>query len=70
MEDYKIVENKLSTKKVMNINELCDAYEIGRHAAYNLAHRKDAPVIKNGRKFLFIRSKVDDFMESLIGKQI
>lgn len=41
--------------------------EIGKQAAYNIAHRKGAPVIRNGKKFLFVRSKLDEWMEGLIG---
>ncbi len=70
MNKYKILENKPSCKKVMDIEEFRREYDLGKNAAYNLAHRVNAPVIKNGRKFLFIRSKVEKFMESLIGEEI
>lgn len=70
MDDYKIVDSKISPKKVMDIDEFRTEYELGKQAAYNLAHRKGAPVIRNGKKFLFVRSKVDEWMEGLIGQQI
>jgi hypothetical protein len=70
MEEYKVLQSKTSFKKVMDIDEFRAEYELGKQAAYNLAHRADAPIIKNGKKFLFIRSRVDAWMESLIGKQI
>jgi hypothetical protein len=70
MEEYKVLQSKPSPKKVMDIDEFRAEYELGKSAAYTLAHKKGAPVIFNGRKILFIRSKVDEFMESLIGKQI
>jgi hypothetical protein len=70
MEEYKVLKNKPSPKKVMDINEFRAEYELGKAAAYKLANRSDAPIIKNGKKFLFIRSHVDTWMESLIGKQI
>ncbi|MBV4429043.1 helix-turn-helix domain-containing protein [Clostridium tyrobutyricum] len=70
MEEYKIIESSPSHKKVMDITEFRAEYGLGKQSAYNLAHRADAPIIKNGKKFLFIRSRVDAWMESLIGKQI
>lgn len=70
MDDYKIVDSKISSKKVMDIDEFRTEYELGKQAAYNLAHRDGAPVIRNGKKSLFVRSKVDEWMESLIGQQI
>ncbi|RMC93048.1 DNA-binding protein [Clostridium autoethanogenum] len=70
MEKYKEVSNKTNPKKVMSIDEFCEEYGLGKNAAYNLAHREGAPIIRNGRKILFIRSKIDEWMESLIGKRI
>lgn len=70
MEDYKVINNKPNIKKVMTIEEFRKEYELGKNTAYNLAHRKDAPVLRVNKKFLFVRSKVDSWMESLIGKQI
>lgn len=54
MEMYKVINNKPNHKKVMSIYEFCEEYGLGKNAAYNLAHRKDAPVIRNGKKILFI----------------
>lgn len=70
MDDYKIVDSKISPKKVMDIDEFRAEYELEKQAVYNLAHRKGAPVIRNEEKFLFVRSKVDEWMEGLIGQQI
>ena len=70
MEEYQVLPSKPSPKKVMDIEEFRKEYDLGKQAAYNLAHRDGAPVIRNGKKFLFVRSKVDEFMESLIGEQI
>lgn len=70
MEEYQVLPSNPNPKKVMDIEEFRKEYDLGKQAAYNLAHRKGAPVIRNGKKFLFVRSKVDEFMESLIGEQI
>lgn len=66
MEDYKIVDNK--NRKIMTIDELCCEYGIGKNTAYRLAHRADAPVLRISKKILFLRSKVDKWMENLINK--
>lgn len=70
MEEFKVVESRPSIKKVMRIKEFCSTYGVGTNKAYNLAHRKDAPVIFNGTKILFVRSRVDDWINSMIGERI
>lgn len=70
MAEYKILKNRPDIKKVMTISEFCNEYNLGRNKAYTLCHKSDAPVIFNGKKILFIKAKVDEWMESLIGKHI
>lgn len=70
MEEYKILESRPDKRKTMRVKEFCEIYGVGFNKAYNLAHSANAPVIFNGRKILFIRSKTDEWIESLIGQQI
>ncbi|KAA8674468.1 helix-turn-helix domain-containing protein [Clostridium sp. HV4-5-A1G] len=70
MEKFKVIESSPSPKKVLTIREFCKMYGLGHNTAYKLAHRSDAPILRVSNKFLFIRSKVDSWMESLAGKKL
>lgn len=67
---YKILDSTPDKRKTMTVKDVCREYDFGTNKGYAIAHRKDAPVIFNGRKILFIRSMVDEWIKTLIGEQI
>lgn len=66
MEEYR---NKLQ-KKTCNAKELSQIIGVSVDKAYQIMKIQDAPVIKIGRNKLFILSKLDDFLETLIGREV
>lgn len=66
MEEYR---SKLQ-KKTCNAKELSQLLGVSVDKAYQLMRIDDAPVIKIGRNKLFILSKLDEFLETLIGRQV
>ena len=61
---------KNDTKKTMSVKEFDYEYGIGLNKAYEIVNSDNFPIIKCGRKFLIIKSKVDDWLEDNIGKVI
>ncbi|WP_195989537.1 helix-turn-helix domain-containing protein [Clostridium sp. D53t1_180928_C8] len=57
-------------KKTMSVKEFSNEYGIGLNKAYEIVNSDKFPVIKCGRKFLIIKSKVDEWFEDNIGKVI
>lgn len=68
-QDCKVIEkfNRKKNGKFMTPHELADEYMIGINKAYQLVNCKGFPVIKNGNRYLIVRSKVDEFFENSIG---
>lgn len=68
MPKYKFIDFKADPKKTMTTEEFAHEYGIGLNKAYEIVNRNGFPVISIGRKKLIIRSKVDVWLESNIGK--
>lgn len=69
MPEYEIIKNDV-TKKLAPMKEFIDLTGVGKSKAYELAHREGAPVVFIGNRIYFIRSKIDEFIESLAGVQL
>lgn len=69
MADYKILDTDMN-KKLIGTKEFHETYEISMTAIYKLVNMEGAPVVKFGKRYYFIRSKIDEFIESLVGLQI
>lgn len=61
---------KNDIKKTMSVKEFAYEYGIGLNKAYEIVNSDNFPIIKCGRKFLIIKSKVDDWLEDNIGRVI
>lgn len=61
---------KEDTKKTMSVKEFAYEYGIGLNKAYEIVNSDNFPIIRCGRKFLIIKSKVDDWFEDNIGRII
>lgn len=57
-------------KKTMSVKEFSNEYGIGLNKAYEIVNTNNFPAIKCGRKFIIIKSKVDEWFEDNIGKVI
>lgn len=57
-------------KKTCSIKELAEMLGISQNKAYELARIEGFPVIKVGRNKLVLLSKLDEFLESIIGKEL
>lgn len=55
--------------KVMDVKTFSKEYGINLKKSYEIVHAKGFPSIKFGRKIVIIRSKVDEWLESNIGKE-
>lgn len=53
-------------KKLMTVAEFSKEYGIGLNKSYEIVNIKGFPVIRNGKKYLIIRDKVDEFLEQNI----
>ncbi|QAA30363.1 helix-turn-helix domain-containing protein [Clostridium manihotivorum] len=60
--------NDLNIKKTMSVKEFSTEYGIGLNKAYELINSTNFPVIRCGKKYVIIRSKVDDWMFNQAGK--
>lgn len=56
-------------KKTMTVEEFRKEWGVGYNKAYEMVNAEDFPIIKLGRKYLIIRSKVDEWIETHIGTQ-
>lgn len=61
---------KNNGQKTMSVKEFACEYGIGLNKAYEIVNSDNFPIIKCGRKFLIIKSKVDEWFEDNIGRVI
>lgn len=54
------------SKKLMTVAEFSKEYGIGLNKSYEIVNIKGFPMIRNGKKYLIIRSKVDEFLNNNI----
>lgn len=54
-------------KMFMTPKEFSQEYQIGINKTYEIINVKGFPVIKNGTKYLIIRSKVEEFFLNNVG---
>ena len=68
-QDYKIIPifNRKKNDKLMTPREFSEEYGIGVLKTYQLINCKGFPKIKNGRNYLILRYKVDEWLENNIG---
>ena len=57
-------------KKTCSVKELAEMLGISENKAYQLVRIEGFPVIKVGRNKLVILSKLDEFLESVIGEEL
>lgn len=64
-----IVPNFKQRKKEMFMTpkEFSEEYQIGINKTYQLINRKGAPVLKNGNRYLIIRSQIEQWFIDNIG---
>ena len=55
-------------KKTMSVKEFSNAYSIGENKAYEIVNMHNFPMVRCGKKIIIISSKVDEWLESQIGK--
>lgn len=55
--------------KVMTVKEFSQEYRINLKKCYEIVHSKGFPAIHFGKRIIIIRSKVDEWLESNIGKE-
>jgi excisionase family DNA binding protein len=60
--------NESINKKTMSVKEFCTEYGIGENKAYTLINSNNFPMIRCGKRYIIIRSKVDEWMLNQIGK--
>jgi len=54
--------------KTMSVKEFCVEYRIGINKGYEIINSKDFPMVRLGRKIIIIRSRLDGWMQTQIGK--
>lgn len=62
--------SKGTEKKTMGVKEFAEEYGIGINSAYAIVNSENFPMIRNGRKIIIIRSKIEDWLFSKIGNSI
>lgn len=60
------IEENIS--KTLSIRQFCQIYNIGINKAYEIVNMPNFPMIRCGKKIIIISSKVDEWLESQIGK--
>lgn len=55
-------------KKLITVKEMAENLGIGLNKAYDLVHAKGFPCIRLGKKILVVSDKVNDFIDSNIGR--
>ena len=55
--------------KVMTVKEFSKEYGINLKKCYEITNAKGFPCLKFGKRIVIIRSKVDEWFESNIGKE-
>lgn len=68
-EEYKVIPlfKEHKKKMFMTPKEFSQEYQIGINKTYEIINVKGFPVIKNGTKYLIIRSKVEEFFLNNVG---
>ncbi|AGK95178.1 hypothetical protein [Clostridium pasteurianum] len=69
MAEYKILDTNINSK-LIGTTELHKTEGFSMTAIYKMCHMEGAPVVKFGNRFYFIRSKLNEFIESLAGQQL
>lgn len=54
--------------RIWSVREFSEAYRIGINTAYEMAHARDFPKVKKGKKIFVITKKIDDWFEKNIGR--
>jgi excisionase family DNA binding protein len=62
------MESTKSKDKTMSVKEFCSEYGVGINKGYEIINSRDFPMLRLGRKIIIIRAKVDEWMETQIGK--
>ena len=57
----------MQNKKLISVKEFAIEYGIGVNKAYELVHAKEFPIIKQKKKILVIKDKVDEWINNNIG---
>jgi excisionase family DNA binding protein len=57
----------MKDKKLITIKEFASEYSLGINKAYEMAHSKDFPIIKLGRKILIVSNRVEEWINNNIG---
>ena len=57
----------MKDKKLITIKEFASEYGLGINKAYEMAHSKDFPIIKLGRKILVVSNRVEEWINNNIG---
>lgn len=69
MQDYKVIPEFNHDGKLGTAKWFSQYTGIGITKTYKLLNREDAPVCRSGRKIFVVKSRVDEWLESLIGQQ-
>ena len=54
--------------RIWSVKEFSEAYRIGINTAYEMAHARDFPKVKKGKKIFILKSKIDEWFEKNIGR--
>lgn len=66
----KIYQEKVIANKTMTVKEFSLEYGIGENKSYEIVNMPNFPMIKCGKKIIIIRSKVDEWLENQIGRNL
>lgn len=66
----KIYREKVIANKTMTVKEFSLEYGIGENKSYEIVNMPNFPMIKCGKKIIIIRSKVDEWLENQIGRNL
>ena len=57
----------MQNKKLLTVKEFASEQNIGTNKAYEMAHSKNFPMIRLGKKILIIKDRVEEWLENNIG---
>lgn len=66
----KMYQEKVISNKTMTVKEFSLEYGIGENKSYEIVNMPNFPMIKCGKKIIIIRSKVDEWLENQIGRNL
>lgn len=66
----KMYQEKVIANKTMTVKEFSLEYGIGENKSYEIVNMPNFPMIKCGKKIIIIRSKVDEWLENQIGRNL